>query len=125
LDGSRLREKAERDAQQESSPPYLGGYPRQTVGGRGFGCSGNLGQKLVLFEPTHGSAPKYAGQFKVNPIATILAAKMMLKWLGETGKGAALEGAVAAVIREGKVRTYDMGGNESTLDMAKAIAGKL
>jgi len=97
----------------------------QMVGGLGFGCSGNIGQKLAVFEPTHGSAPKYAGQYKANPIATILAAKMMLDWLGETGKGAALEGAVAAVIQEGKVRTYDMGGKDSTLDMAKAIAAKL
>jgi len=97
----------------------------QMVGGLGFGCSGNIGQKLAVFEPTHGSAPKYAGQYKVNPIATILAAKMMLDWLGETSKGRALEGAVAAVIQEDKVRTYDMGGKDSTLDMAKAIAGKL
>lgn len=97
----------------------------QMVGGLGFGCSGNIGQKLAVFEPTHGSAPKYAGQYKVNPIATILAAKMMLDWLGETSKGNALEGAVAAVIQEGKVRTYDMGGKDSTLDLAKAIAAKL
>ena len=97
----------------------------QMVGGLGFGCSGNIGKKLAVFEPTHGSAPKYAGQYKVNPIATILAAKMMLDWLGETSKGSALEGAVAAVIQEGKVRTYDMGGKDSTLDMAKAIAAKL
>jgi 3-isopropylmalate dehydrogenase len=95
------------------------------VGGLGFGCSGNIGQKLAVFEPTHGSAPKYAGQYKVNPIATILAAKMMLDWLGETSKGSALEGAVAAVIQEGKVCTYDMGGKDSTLDMAKAIAARL
>lgn len=97
----------------------------QMVGGLGFGCSGNIGQKLAVFEPTHGSAPKYAGQYKVNPIATILAAKMMLDWLGETSKGNALESAVAAVIQEGKVRTYDMGGEDSTLDMAKAIEAKL
>jgi isocitrate/isopropylmalate dehydrogenase len=97
----------------------------QMVGGLGFGCSGNIGQKLAVFEPTHGSAPKYAGQYKVNPIATILAAKMMLDWLGETKMGAALEDAVAAVIKEGKVLTYDMGGKASTLDMAKAIAAKL
>ena len=97
----------------------------QMVGGLGFGCSGNIGQKLAVFEPTHGSAPKYSGQYKVNPIATILAAKMMLDWLGETSKGIALEGAVAAVIQEGKVRTYDMGGKDSTLDMAKAIAAML
>lgn len=97
----------------------------QMVGGMGFGCSGNIGRNYAVFEPTHGSAPKYAGQYKVNPIATILAAKMMLDWLGETDKAAQLEGAVAAVIAEGKVRTYDMGGNASTLDMARAIAEKL
>jgi 3-isopropylmalate dehydrogenase len=97
----------------------------QMVGGLGFGCSGNIGEKLAVFEPTHGSAPKYAGQHKVNPIATILAAKMMLEWLGEKEKAERLESAVAAVIAEGRVRTYDMGGSSSTLDMAETIAGKL
>jgi 3-isopropylmalate dehydrogenase len=97
----------------------------QMVGGLGFGCSGNIGTKLAVFEPTHGSAPKYAGQYKVNPIATILALKMMLDWLGETEKSARLENAIAAVIKEGNMRTYDMGGNASTLDMAEAIAGKI
>jgi 3-isopropylmalate dehydrogenase len=97
----------------------------QMVGGLGFGCSGNIGERLAVFEPTHGSAPKYAGQYKVNPIATILAAKMMLDWLGETDKAARLEQAVAAVIREGAVRTYDMGGSHTTLGMAEAVAGKL
>jgi len=97
----------------------------QMVGGLGFGCSGNIGDKLAVFEPTHGSAPKYAGQYKVNPIATILAAKMMLEWLGETEKAQAVERATAEVIREGKIRTYDMGGASTTLDMGKAIADKL
>ena len=97
----------------------------QMVGGLGFGCSGNIGDKLAVFEPTHGSAPKYAGQYKCNPIATILAAKMMLDWLGETEKGTRVEQATAAVIAEGKVRTYDMGGSSKTLEMAEAIAAKL
>jgi len=97
----------------------------QMVGGLGFGCSGNIGDKLAVFEPTHGSAPKYAGQYKVNPIATVLAARMMLEWLGEIEKGRALENAVAEVIREGRVRTYDMGGSNTTLEMAQAIAAKL
>jgi len=97
----------------------------QMVGGLGFGCSGNIGEKLAVFEPTHGSAPKYAGLNKVNPIATILAAKMMLDWLGETQKGQSLEQAVAEVIKEGKVRTYDMGGSSTTTDMAQAIAARL
>ncbi len=78
-----------------------------------------------MFEPSHGSAPKYAGQNKVNPIATILAAKMMLDWLGETEKGDRLEQATAAVIKEGRIRTYDMGGSDSTMDMAEAIAAHL
>jgi len=95
------------------------------VGGLGFGSSGNLGAKLGVFEPTHGSAPKYAGQYKVNPIATILASKMMLEWLGETKKAAALETAVAQVIKEGRTRTYDLGGTSTTLQMAQAIADKL
>jgi len=97
----------------------------QMVGGLGFGCSGNIGEKLAVFEPTHGSAPKYAGQYKVNPIATILAVKMMLDWLGEGDKGRALEKGVADVIKEGKVRTYDMGGKNTTLEMARAIAERL
>ncbi len=97
----------------------------QMVGGLGFGCSGNIGKEYAVFEPTHGSAPKYAGKYVVNPIATILAAKMMLDWLGETDKAAQLEGAVAEVIAEGQVRTYDMGGDSSTLDVARAIAAKL
>ena len=97
----------------------------QMVGGLGFGCSGNIGDDLAVFEPTHGSAPKYDGLYKVNPIATILAAKMMLDWLGETDLATQLENAVAAVIAEGEVRTYDMGGDHSTLEMAEAIARKL
>jgi len=97
----------------------------QLVGGLGFGCSGNIGDNLAVFEPSHGSAPKYTGLYKVNPIATILAVKMMLDWLGENEKAKSIERATAEVIKEGKVRTYDMGGNDSTLDMANAIARKL
>ncbi|MBC7170047.1 isocitrate/isopropylmalate dehydrogenase family protein [Candidatus Bipolaricaulota bacterium] len=94
----------------------------QMVGGLGFGCSGNIGDRLGVFEPTHGSAPKYAGQRKVNPIASILAAKMMLDWLGEGERAARIERGVARVIAEGKVRTYDMGGTATTDEMAEAIA---
>src|SRR5215208_1113887 len=97
----------------------------QMVGGLCFGCSGNIGEKLAVFEPSHGSAPKYAGLYKVNPIATVLSAKMMLDWLGETEKAAALEKATAEVICEGRVRTYDMGGSNSTFEMGEAIAAKL
>ena len=97
----------------------------QMVGGLGFGCSGNIGENLAVFEPSHGSAPKYAGQYKVNPIATILSAKMMLDWLGESEKAAAMEAAITSVIKEGKVRTYDMGGASTTLEMGQAVAARL
>ena len=82
------------------------------VGGLGFAPGANLGDKYAVFEPTHGSAPKYAGQYKVNPIAMLLTAKLMLDWLKETEQATRLENAIARVIKEGKVRTYDMGGEE-------------
>ncbi len=97
----------------------------QLVGGLGFACSANMGDNYAVFEPTHGSAPKYVGQHKVNPIAMILTAKMMLDWLGETEKANRLEKAVAEVIREGQVGTYDMGMNNTNLEVAEAIAKKL
>jgi isocitrate/isopropylmalate dehydrogenase len=97
----------------------------QLIGGLGFASAGNLGDNYAVFEPTHGSAPKYAGQYKVNPVATILAAKLMLEWLGEADMAVHLEKAVAAVIAEGRVRTYDMGGKATTMDMAKAVVEKL
>jgi isocitrate/isopropylmalate dehydrogenase len=97
----------------------------QLVGGLGFAASGNIGDKFAVFEPTHGSAPKYAGQYRVNPTAMLLAVKLMLDWLGETDTAAALEKAIADTIDEGKVRTYDMGGDSGTLDMARAVADRL
>ncbi|MGB7061554.1 MAG: isocitrate/isopropylmalate dehydrogenase family protein [Candidatus Zixiibacteriota bacterium] len=97
----------------------------QLVGGLGFACSGNIGDDYAVFEPTHGSAPKYVGMNKVNPIATLLSVKLMLDWLGETEKASRLESAIAQVIKEGKVRTYDMKGRSTTTDVAEEIAGKL
>jgi len=94
----------------------------QIVGGLGFACAGNIGDDYAVFEPTHGSAPKYAGQNKVNPIATIRSAKMMLDYLGEKKLAERIENAVSRVIAEGRVRTYDMGGSASTTEMAEAIA---
>jgi isocitrate/isopropylmalate dehydrogenase len=97
----------------------------QLVGGLGFACSGNIGDNYAVFEPTHGSAPKYTGLYKVNPTAMLLATKMMLDWLGEKEKAGLLEEAIAAVIMEGKVRTYDLGGSSTALDVANAVAGRL
>ncbi len=97
----------------------------QLVGGLGFAASGNIGDEMAVFEPTHGSAPKYAGLYKVNPTAMLLAVKLLLDWLGETEKAGAVEDAIADVIAEGKVRTYDMGGDSGTLDMARAVAERL
>jgi 3-isopropylmalate dehydrogenase len=97
----------------------------QLVGGLGFASSGNIGDSYAVFEPTHGSAPKYAGQYKVNPMAMLLTSVLMLEWLGEIDMSKKLEKAIADVIKEGKVRTYDMGGKSSTLDVANAVADKL
>ena len=97
----------------------------QLVGGLGFASSGNIGDDYAVFEPTHGSAPKYAGLYKVNPMATLLTVKLMLDWLGESNKSGALEEAIAGVIKEGNVRTYDMGGSNSSLEVAEAVAAKL
>ncbi|NIS82842.1 MAG: isocitrate/isopropylmalate dehydrogenase family protein [Anaerolineales bacterium] len=97
----------------------------QLVGGLGFASSGNIGDDFAVFEPTHGSAPKYAGLNKVNPTAMLLATKLMLDWLGEIEMAQALENAIALVIAEGKKRTYDLGGDSSTLDVAHAIVDRL
>ncbi len=97
----------------------------QLVGGLGYACSANLGDHYAVFEPTHGSAPKYYGQYKVNPTAMILTAKMMLDWLGEVAMAKRLEISVAEVIAERKVGTYDVGLNNTNIEVAEAIAAKL
>ena len=80
------------------------------VGGLGFACSANIGEEVAVFEPTHGSAPKYQqlSPSIVNPIAMILSACMMLDHLGENDKAEKIRKAIAKIIEEGKVKTYDM-----------------
>jgi isocitrate dehydrogenase (NAD+) len=78
------------------------------VGGMGVAPGANLGEGLAVFEPTHGSAPKYAGQNKVNPLAMMLSGVMMLRHLKETDAADRMENAIAELIREGKSVTYDM-----------------
>src|SRR5216684_3364984 len=108
------------------------------VGGLGFAASGNIGDDVAGFEPTHGSAPKYAELAPpiVNAIAMILSAAMMLDHIGEGAKAERIRKAIADVVREGKVRTYDMmripGGTKaiaqgaaSTVQMTDAILEKL
>jgi len=95
------------------------------VGGLGFASAANIGDEYAVFEPTHGSAPKYAGQYKVNPCAMLLTAKLMLDWLGETDSATRLETAVAAVIAERQVGTYDVGLKNTTLEVAEEVARKL
>ncbi|MBC8185232.1 isocitrate/isopropylmalate dehydrogenase family protein [candidate division KSB1 bacterium] len=97
----------------------------QLVGGLGFASSGNIGDNYAVFEPTHGSAPKYDGLYKVNPIAMLLSVKLMFDWLGEKESVDKLENAIAKVIAAGKFRTYDMGGNSSTLEVAEEVARNL
>ncbi len=97
------------------------------VGGLGVAPGANIGDEIAVFEPTHGSAPKYKGLNKVNPTATILSGVMMLRHLGEEEAADKLERAVAQVIKEGKFVTYDMKPNRDdptavgTSEMADAI----
>jgi len=108
------------------------------VGGLGFAASGNIGDTVAVFEPTHGSAPKYAELNPpiVNPIAMILSAAMMVEHVGEADKAERIRTAVAKVVKEGKVRTYDMmriaggpksiaQGAASTVQMTDAILSAL
>lgn len=108
------------------------------VGGLGFACSGNIGREYAVFEPTHGSAPKYEklDPSIVNPIAMILSAAMLCDHVGEREKGDRIRGAVAEVVKEGEVRCYDMmrlpGGPKvfekgacTTQQMTEAILAKL
>ena len=97
----------------------------QLVGGLGFAASGNIGDNYAVFEPTHGSAPKYAGQYKVNPMAMLITTRLMLDYLGEIDRADMLDNAIAQVLQEGNVRTYDMGGSAGTLDIANAVADKI
>ncbi|MCC6906390.1 MAG: isocitrate/isopropylmalate dehydrogenase family protein [Phycisphaerales bacterium] len=102
------------------------------VGGLGFASAANIGDKYAVFEPTHGSAPKYAGKYVVNPMAMLLTVKLMFDWLGEADLANRLESAVAKVIRDGKVATYDVrkvragdAAADSTLEVAEEVARSL
>lgn len=95
------------------------------IGSIGMVYSGNFGDEYAMFEPAHGSAPKYKGLNKVNPVATILSAAWMLDYLGEKKASKAIFGATLRVVKEGKKLTYDMGGRTGTRQMADAIAAEL
>jgi len=95
------------------------------VGGLGIAPGANIGDEIAVFEPVHGSAPKYAGQDKVNPTAMILSGVLMLKHIGEKEAAQKVLKATADVIGEGKMVTYDLGGNAKTSEMAQAIAEKI
>jgi len=97
------------------------------VGGLGFACAANIGDEYAVFEPTHGSAPKYDGMYKVNPMAMLLTVKLMFDWLKEDEMAARLEAAIARVIAEGKVGTYDVkkapgDTPNTTLEVAEEVA---
>ncbi len=92
------------------------------VGGLGVAPGANFGVEIALFEPVHGSAPKYAGQNKVNPTALILTAVLMLRHLGERVAADALFAAVRQVVGAGTDVTYDLGGSAGTSDMGEAVA---
>ena len=95
------------------------------VGSIGAVYSGNFGDDYAMFEPAHGSAPKYRGKNKLNPTATVLSGAWMLDYLGEKRESQAIFDAVRAVMKEGKKLTYDLGGKAGTRQMAQAIIRKL
>jgi isocitrate dehydrogenase (NAD+) len=97
------------------------------IGGLGVAPGANIGDGIAVFEAIHGSAPKYAGQNKVNPSALILSGAMMLRYLGEREAAARVEAAVQSVIAEGKYVTYDLAQGEpvGTQEMAEAIAARV
>ena len=95
------------------------------VGGIGTGASANIGDRYAMFEPIHGSVPKYTGMDKVNPIGTIMSVKMMLDWMNYKEAGEAIEDAVNKVLEEGKVLTYDLGGTAKCSEVGKEIASKI
>ncbi len=95
------------------------------IGGLGVAPGANFGDEFALFEAVHGSAPKYKGLNKVNPIALLLSAKMMLEYIGEKEIASKLEQAIAEVMKESKVVTYDLGGDAKNYEMAEEIIKKL
>ena len=97
----------------------------QVTGSLGLAAGANMGDTYGMFEPVHGSAPKYTGMNRVNPIATIMAASMMMDYLGEKEAGARIEKAVLGVLGEGKVRTADLGGAFTTSQMSDAIKDRV
>ncbi len=95
------------------------------VGSIGLIYSANIGDNYAMFEPAHGSAPKYAGMDKVNPVATVLAGAWMLDYLGEKENSKAIFEATEKVIAEGRYLTYDLGGRARSSEMVDAIIKKL
>jgi isocitrate dehydrogenase (NAD+) len=95
------------------------------VGGLGVAPGANIGIKAAVFEPVHGSAPKYAGQNKADPTAMILSGALMLRHLGETAAAERVEAALNEVLDEHVAVTYDLGGSAGTSEMADAIVGRL
>lgn len=97
----------------------------QLIGGMGFAYSGNFSDEFAIFEPVHGSAPKYYGLNKVNPIAMLLSVSFMLDWLGEKDKSNILIKAIEEVVQERRIGTYDMGLNNTNIEVNNEIRAKI
>ncbi len=95
------------------------------VGGLGVAPGANIGTEAAVFEPVHGSAPKYAGQNKADPTAMILSGALMLRHLGEIAAAERVEAALRDVLADGRSVTYDLGGSAGTSEMADAIVERL
>ncbi|HEX7431568.1 MAG TPA: isocitrate/isopropylmalate family dehydrogenase [Candidatus Limnocylindrales bacterium] len=95
------------------------------VGGLGVAPGANIGVEAAVFEAVHGSAPKYAGLNRANPTALMLSGVLLLRHIGEQAAAERVEGAIRAVIAEGRAVTYDLGGSAGTSDFADAIVARL
>ena len=95
------------------------------VGGLGLIPGANIGWEYAVFEPVHGSAPDIAGRGLANPIAMILSGAMLLRHIGERAAAEGVERAVDEVLAEGKIRTRDLGGTSSTMEVGEAVAARL
>ena len=95
------------------------------TGGLGVAPGANIGEEYAVFEPVHGSTPKYAGQNRANPLATMLSARNMLDYLGLEEEGERMQKAIEEALKDSESRTKDLGGSAGTKEFAQAVISNL
>jgi len=95
------------------------------TGGLGVAPGANIGAEIAVFEPVHGSAPKYAGQNRANPLATLLSAKNMLIHIGYEDEAARMQAGIEVALKSPETRTKDLGGSAGTIEFTQAVVSNL